>query len=452
MPEPVYWIALNLLPAPLGQVRGLHKALRGSLEALRELTPGRLRDLCSRAAIGEGVSDVSPDRQEGGSSTAPPGDPMPRAGGTWWDRVYAGALGYASPLCGPLAAGEVSGRQLVDEAYTEVQRAGRNGVTIATLGEAGYPPLLCCCSAPPPVLYFQGEGHSAGAGAADRDGGAASWWWSDETTRGSPLEPGEGQIGLAVVGSRLPSEYGRLASRRLGRAIATAGAILVSGLARGVDAEAHAGSLEAGGRTWAVLAGGLASDSVPKPNRTLARRIVRQGALVSEFPLSAPVGPGHFPRRNRIIAGLSVATVVVEAAVRSGALITARLALEEGRDVFAVPGRWTDPTAAGSNGLLRHGVAGALSREEDLFEDLSPVWRDRLHPPQGGTRPAALPEGLTEEEKDVLVLLRPDEPSGVDAVIRKAGRPPAAVLAALSSLEIRELIVAVPGGSYLRRT
>ena len=204
--------------------------------------------------------------------------------------------------------------------------------------EPGYPPLLRELHDPPPTLYVRGEVESLAA------------------------------PGVAVVGARSCSAYGAQVARALARDLAAAGLVVVSGLARGVDGEAHRGALESGGRTIAVLGCGIDRD-YPRSHAELARRIVSSGVVVSEYPAGVEPAPWRFPARNRIIAGLSLATVVVEARERSGALITADFALELGRDVFAVPGEITSGLSAGTNDLLRQGAA-PLSSVRDLLEAL----------------------------------------------------------------------------------
>ena len=174
------------------------------------------------------------------------------------------------------------------------------------------------------------------------------------------------QPSVAVVGARSCSAYGAQVARTLGRDLAAAGVVVVSGLARGVDGEAHRGSLEGGGKTVAVLGCGIDRD-YPRSHAELARRIVASGAVISEYPPGVEPAPWRFPARNRIIAGLALATVVVEARERSGALITADFALELGRDVFAVPGEITSALSAGTNDLLRQGAA-PLTSVRDVLE------------------------------------------------------------------------------------
>jgi DNA processing protein len=197
-----------------------------------------------------------------------------------------------------------------------------NAVRVLYQREAGYPPLLSELHDPPESLFVRGAVEALS-------------------------EPG-----VAVVGARSCSAYGAQVARSLSRELAAAGLVIVSGLARGVDGEAHRGALEGGGRTVAVLGCGIDRD-YPRSHAELARRIVPWGAVVSEYPPGVEPAPWRFPARNRIIAGLALAIVVVEARERSGALITADFALELGRDVFAVPGEITSGLSAGTNDLLR---------------------------------------------------------------------------------------------------
>ena len=236
---------------------------------------------------------------------------------------------------------------------------------------------------------------------------------------------------VAVVGARSCSSYGSQVARELARDLAAAGVVVVSGMARGIDAEAHRGALEAGGRTVAVLGCGIDRD-YPRVHAELARRIAASAAVVSEYPPGIEPAPWRFPARNRVIAGLARATVVVEARERSGALITADFALELGRDVFAVPGEVTSGLSAGTNDLLRQGAAPLLT-PEDLF---GPLGLERAPPKQ--TRP------LTPAAEAVLAALA-DGARGVDELVLGSGRGSAEVAAALVELELEGLIAAADG-------
>ena len=259
--------------------------------------------------------------------------------------------------------------------------------------DAAYPELLAAIHDPPPQLFLRG--------AADEGvlGGAA----------------------VAVVGARACSSYGRSVARSLGRDLAAAGLVVVSGMARGVDGEAHRGALEAGGVTVAVLGCGVDRD-YPAAHAELARRICARGLVVSEYEPGVEPAPWRFPARNRVIAGLCAATVVVEARERSGALITADFALEEGREVLAVPGEITSALSAGTNALLRIG-ATPCTRADDVLElfDLAPA--------------RAAPASVSPTAADVLGRLR-DGPLTADELVRASGLAPAEGSAALMELEL----------------
>jgi DNA processing protein len=256
---------------------------------------------------------------------------------------------------------------------------------------------------PPPSLFFRGAGDPA-------------------------LLAGRS---VAVVGARSCSPYGAQVARRLSRDLAAAGLVVVSGLARGVDGEAHRGALEAGGLTVAVLGCGIDRD-YPASNAQLSRRIEEDGLVVSEYEPGVEPAPWRFPARNRIIAGLCEAVVVVEARERSGALITADFALEEGREVFAVPGEITSALSAGTNALLKLG-ATPLTGVADVLDALGVE-----QPAPGGTADVS-PNAAT-----ILELVR-DGPAGADELTARAALEPGAVSVALTELELAGLVVAADG-------
>ena len=226
---------------------------------------------------------------------------------------------------------------------------------------------------------------------------------------------------MAIVGARACSPYGAQVARRLGRELAGAGLVVVSGLARGIDGEAHRGALEARGVTVGVLGCGIDRD-YPAAHAELARRIRESGLVVSEYEPGVEPAPWRFPARNRVIAGLCAATVVVEARERSGALITADLALEEGRDVLAVPGEITSMLSAGTNALLKLGAAPCTSADDVL--ELFGIERDEQMPP-----------AVEGAAKDVLAAL----PGAADDVVRATGLDARAVAVALAELELAGL-------------
>jgi DNA processing protein len=237
--------------------------------------------------------------------------------------------------------------------------------------------------------------------------------------------------GVAVVGARSCSAYGAQVARSVARDLATARVVVVSGLARGVDGEAHRGALEGGGQTVAVLGCGIDRD-YPRSHAELARRIAASGAVVSEYPPGVEPAPWRFPARNRIIAGLSLATVVVEARERSGALITADFALELGRDVFAVPGEITSGLSAGTNDLLRQGAA-PLTSVRDVLDAL------------GIESTSVAPTSAVSDAAAALLALLGDGASGMDELVRTSGLSSAEVAAALVELELAGLAAQADG-------
>jgi DNA processing protein len=316
------------------------------------------------------------------------------------------------------------------------ERARRRGVVALTPRDPGYPPLLSGTADPPRVLYVRGR-----------------------------IAP-EDRLAIAVVGARRATPAGLDLAERIGRDLARRGFTVVSGLARGIDAAAHRGALDGGGRTIAVLGSGL--DRVyPPEHEGLARSIAERGALLSEKPFGTAPLAGHFPERNRIIAGMSWATVVVEAARDSGSLITANLALEEGRLVFAVPGGVGEPNAEGTNALLRSG-AHCCRGAGDILEDLGPqlldtaaaVGQARESEPPGMHRESG-PEvargaiggdAENDAERKVLASLLRTRGRDLESLGRATGLAPAVLQATLLGLELREIVRSTPGPRYFLRS
>jgi len=310
----------------------------------------------------------------------------------------------------------------------EVSAAAQHGVRITCAADADYPEGLRRIPDPPIVLYVKGE-----------------------------LRPTDA-VAVAIVGTRRCSIYGSEQARRFGELLAQAGFPGVSGLARGIDAFAHHGAVDAGGRSLAVLGNGL-TEIYPPENATLAEKLLGAGALVTELPMSASVQRENFPSRNRIIAGVSLGTLVIEAPRRSGALITARLATEYNREVFALPGRVQEATSQGTNELIRDGAAKLVTDLEDILNELGEVgYRLKVGPAAaapaeagggglGRPRPAAAQ--LTLVEARVLEVV-PSEPVLQDAVIRAADLPAGDVLAALTMLELKGLVKRLPGQLVVR--
>jgi DNA processing protein len=265
------------------------------------------------------------------------------------------------------------------------------------------------------------------------------------------------QYAVAVVGTRRPSAYGSSVAHRLAHDLAQRQLMVVSGLARGVDSAAHRGALEAQGKTVAVLGSGL--DVIyPRENKRLAEEIAKCGAVISEFPLGTGPTPENFPIRNRIISGLALGVVVVEAAEYSGSLITARLALEQNREVFAVPGNITSAQSFGPNHLIKQG-AKLVDQWMDVVEEFPAEVRMQLLPPEEasegepmGASPATLFEAsLTPEQKAVFEVLRADQAFFVDDIASAAQVPHPRVLATLLELEMNGLIRQLPGKNFVRK-
>ena len=269
--------------------------------------------------------------------------------------------------------------------------------------DARFPPRLKAIFDPPRLLYLRGSGE--------------------------PELLGRRAVG--VVGARSCSPYGAQVARMLGRELAAAGLVVVSGLARGIDGEAHRGALESGGPTVGVLGCGIDRD-YPAANASLSRRMEDGGLVVSEYEAGVEPAPWRFPARNRIIAGLCEALVVVEARERSGALITADFALEEGREVFAVPGEITSALSVGSNALLRLG-ATPLTGSGDVLEALGIERVEAVADPD-----------VSEAARRVLGLVR-DTPAGADELVAKASLEAGAVSVALTELELVGLVASADG-------
>ncbi|MCX7860750.1 MAG: DNA-processing protein DprA [Chloroflexus sp.] len=292
----------------------------------------------------------------------------------------------------------------------ELARLRAAGVTPVAITDPAYPPLLRMIPAPPPLLYARGA-----------------------------ITPAD-QRAVAIVGTRRPSNYGREVTRRIARDLAAAGVTIVSGLALGIDTIAHTAALDAGGRTIAVLACGV--DRVyPERNHALAERIITAGALISDYPLGTPPAPLNFPPRNRIIAGLSLATLVVEASEQSGALITVQFALDQGRDVMAVPGSIFSPLSAGPHRLIRDGAAIVT----DAGDVLAALGLDK----SSDAAESPLELALTAEEAAIYGAVEA-EPQYIDAIGRTAGLSAAATAAALALLELKGLVRQVAPLYYAR--
>ncbi|MDI9457779.1 MAG: DNA-processing protein DprA [Dethiobacteria bacterium] len=300
----------------------------------------------------------------------------------------------------------------------EWQRLQKLRISCLSLHSSNYPPLLKQIPQPPPLLYCRG-----------------TWPKSD-----SPA--------VSVVGSRRCTFYGREVARRLAGELVTAGLIVVSGMALGIDTAAHDGALEAKGETIAVL-GCSVERCYPLDNRDLMARIIKNGAVISEFPLDTPPLPQHFPRRNRIISGLTLGTVVVEASEKSGALITAFHALEQNREVFAVPGNIGSPYSRGCHRLLKEG-ARLVETAEDILEELGLDCAGSIAAAGAAATVREQKIAELEESERRLLELIPYQPQHIDEIIRCSGKEAARTGADLLSLELKGLIRQLPGKYFIR--
>ena len=305
-------------------------------------------------------------------------------------------------------------------AREEMARLRKLGIRIIRWGTEEYPSFLANISDPPPLLYLKGT-----------------------------LLPEDGRA-VAVVGSRHASAYGLQVCKKLCRDLAWQGWTVVSGMARGIDSAAHAGALAGGGRTLAIMGTGL--DVIyPKENWKLAQSIAASGAVITEFPLGTPPEPGNFPLRNRLISGLSLGVIVVQATAKSGSLITARMALEQDRQVFAVPGPIGQPEVEGTHRLIKEG-AKLVERAEDVIEELLPMLGrpsvvesyEAKDPPVPGAGP-----DLEDRERQLWDILGM-EPLHIDAVARQLDISVSKAAEILLNLEVRGLIKQLPGTFFIR--
>jgi len=293
---------------------------------------------------------------------------------------------------------------------------GQAGNYILTYQDAYYPALLKEIPDPPPVLFVTGNVELLSS------------------------------LQIAIVGSRNPSPTGRDTAQELAAHLSHYGLAITSGLALGIDAAAHRGALDTHGPTIAVMGTGL--DQVyPARHQQLAKQITERGALVSEFPPGTPPLAENFPRRNRIISGLSIGTLVVEAALRSGSLITARMALEQGREVFAVPGSIHNPLARGCHQLIRQG-AKLVENTQDILEELGTLTEAALSWHNADAIPS-IPDKLDQQHAHVLNNLG-FEPTSVDTLVERTGLTAESLSSILLVLELHNQIISVPGGSYVR--
>jgi DNA processing protein len=321
------------------------------------------------------------------------------------------------PGIGPKVASRIAASQKEYDPEVELAECRHQGVTPLPLAHPDYPAPLRDIPDPPAMIYRRGT------------------YLPDD------------QVAIALVGSRKSTPYGVRIAERLASSLARVGITVVSGLARGIDAAAHRGALKAGGRTIAVMANGL-SEIYPPEHDKLADEVAANGALLTEMPMRQGPLSVLFPRRNRIISGLCLGVVIVEAAPRSGSLVTAKHAMEQGREVFAVPGPVDSLSSRGCHALIRDG-ARLVETIADILEELGPLVRE-IKPADGATpvrHPAELK--LNELERSVLGCLD-DMPKPVDEIIGMTKLGASQVMATLSILEMRRLIKRTPGSQFVR--
>ncbi len=250
---------------------------------------------------------------------------------------------------------------------------------------------------------------------------------------------------IAMVGTRLPSSYGKVIAEKISKDLAQKGLVIISGLARGIDTISHWAAVQSGGRTIAVMGSGL-DHIYPSENKKLAEKIIDQGALITEFPMGTQPDAVNFPRRNRIISGLALGTIVVEAGLKSGALLTANYALEQNREIFAVPGNINSPKSMGTNQIIKDG-AKLITDANDVLVELEPQLKHFLK--QDEAKSKELPEDLSELEKMLLGKLS-NEPIHIDKLANVIGKSTAETLSALLPLEFKDLVKQLPGKLFVR--
>lgn len=298
---------------------------------------------------------------------------------------------------------------------SELNMIEKYAVSVLTYRDSEYPRNLLAIYDPPPVLYIRGK-----------------------------LEAG-GDLAVAIVGSRMATRHGKNFTEQLARDLAVQGVTVVSGMARGIDSAAHRGALLGRGRTIAVFGCGV-DVTYPTESRGLMREIVNSGAVISEFPMGTKPLSFNFPRRNRIISGLAAGVIVVEATRQSGSLITANYALEQGREVFAVPGNVSFPSSQGTNRLIKEG-AKLVERVQDVLEEILPQWKSQNEADRKGEdrpRPA-----LSEDERLIYSLLG-DEPVHIDRLITQTRWDASRISRVLLDLELAGLISQLAGKQFVR--
>lgn len=324
----------------------------------------------------------------------------------------------ASQIAGAVRCSLTVAERLLDPAYSandrDLKLMEQLNVRLISIDAPEYPSMLREIADPPVALYVRGT-----------------------------LDPADARS-IAIVGSRQATDYGKRAAERFARELVEAGYTVVSGLARGLDTAAHFGALRAGGRTLACLGCGV-DVAYPFENRGLAQKVVESGALLSEYPMTAPPDAWHFPSRNRIVSGLSLGVVVIEAPIKSGALITVECALDQNREVFAVPGNIDNPRNRGAHSLLKDG-AKLVESVEDILAELRPGPAQQKLELEIEAPP---PPQLAGSEATLYALLS-DEPKPIDDLILESGLAAAQTSSTLTMLELKGVARRLPGNAYVR--
>jgi DNA processing protein len=339
------------------------------------------------------------------------------------DAVFAASLTALESCNLPAAVAQaVRSRAGFRDAERELVSLRKENFQLVNWDESEYPSRLLEIYDAPPLLYLRGD---------------------IQVLR---------KHSISMVGTRRPTPYGNLMAERLAHDLADRGLVIVSGLARGIDSSSHKGACAAArGATIGVLGTGI-DVLYPKENRKLFAEVEKRGAIISEFPLGTHPAPENFPVRNRIVAGMSLGTVIVEGAQYSGSLITARLAMEFGREVYGVPGNCTQPSSFAPNQLIKQGAKLATCWE-DVVEELPTEVRAELFPvdtPAASERASLFVEALDPEQRKLFELLSTDEPSHVDDLLEKSGMTSSGVLSALCELELKGMVRQMPGKQFVR--
>jgi DNA processing protein len=324
------------------------------------------------------------------------------------DQILAASESALSQIVGNKLAERIQSHDSAEIVSKTLAWLEQPGHSMVTLADSNYPSILLQTTDPPPLLYVKGN--------------------IDLLSKPA----------IAVVGSRNATVQGVNNAESFARSLSDCGLCIVSGMALGIDAAAHAGGLAGAGKSVAVVGTGL--DRVyPARNKELAHQLAQHGAMISEFPLGTPALANNFPRRNRIISGLSLGCLVVEAAVSSGSLITARLALEQGREVFAIPGSIHSALAKGCHQLIKQG-AKLVERADDILEEIQ--WTNRTGPSPG--------TATADGNDDPLLQHLGFDPEPIDALVGRTGLSPEQISAKLLELELAGLVQSLPGGRYQR--